>query len=80
LDDRKGAFVAGTDADIVIWDSEEEFIVEPDMIHHRHKLTPYVGNRLQGVVQSTFLRGRKVFDRSKFIGEPAGLLIGTGAV
>ncbi len=75
LERTKGSLVAGADADIVIWHSEEEFMVEPGMIHHRHKLTPFNGRRLLGVVQSTFLRGRKVYDRGQFIGEPSGLLL-----
>ncbi len=75
LEGHKGALRVGADADIVIWNSEEEFLVKPEMIHHRHKLTPYTGRRLRGVVQSTFLRGQKVYDRGQFIGEPAGVML-----
>lgn len=73
--ERKGSITVGADADIVIWNSEEQFRVGPEMIHHRHKLTPYAGRLLQGVVQSTFLRGMKIYDRGDFTGEPAGLLL-----
>jgi allantoinase len=31
-------------------------------LHHRHKITPYQGEELKGVVQKTFLRGRKIYD------------------
>jgi allantoinase len=80
LERRKGCIAVGADADVVIWNTDEEFMVEPKIIYHRHQLTPYAGRLFQGKVQSTFLRGRKVYDGGKFIGEPAGLLIGTGAV
>jgi allantoinase len=75
LEGLKGSIVAGTDADFVIWRPDDEFVVEPGMIHHKHKLTPYAGRRFQGTVQSTFLRGRRVYDCGHFMGEPAGLLL-----
>ncbi|HET6893671.1 MAG TPA: allantoinase AllB [Pyrinomonadaceae bacterium] len=75
LEKRKGSIDTGADADLVIWRPNDEFIVEPGMLHHKHKLTPYAGRRFQGTVQSTFLRGKKVYDVGEFVGEPAGLLL-----
>jgi len=72
---RKGKIAAGYDADLVFWKPGEEFTVEPGMLHHRNKLTPYRGERLQGVVQKTFLRGRKIYDGGEFLGEPGGNLL-----
>jgi len=71
LDGRKGAIAASYDADIVIWNPNSEFRVEPEIIHHRHKLTPYAGEVLRGVVEKTFLRGQMVYDGGEF-GEPKG--------
>jgi allantoinase len=59
LQAQKGAIVVGGDADFVIWNPDEEFTVAAEALHHRHKLTPYEGEVLRGVVQTTFLRGRK---------------------
>jgi allantoinase len=59
---RKGSIYAGCDADIVIWNPEREFVVDAAKLEHRHKLTPYEGERLTGVVEKTFLRGRKIYD------------------
>jgi allantoinase len=58
----KGAIKDGHDADIVIWNPDKEFAVEASMIEHRHKLTPYNGETLRGVVEKTFVRGQMVYD------------------
>jgi allantoinase len=71
---QKGSLVPGADADIVIWNPEAEFRVEPEMLHHRHKLTPYAGEMLQGVVEKTFLRGQIVYDGGEFA-EPIGSVL-----
>jgi allantoinase len=71
---QKGSLVPGADADIVIWNPEAEFRVGPAMIHHRHKLTPYAGEVLQGVVEKTFLRGQIVYDGGEF-SEPVGEIV-----
>jgi allantoinase len=63
----KGSLKPGADADIVIWNPDREFEVEPSMIHHRHKLTPYAGEVLSGVVEKTFLRGQMVYDDGEFV-------------
>jgi allantoinase len=78
LDKRKGAIAAGYDADLVIWNPEATFRVEPSTIHHKHKLTPYAGQTLSGVVETTFLGGRKVYDRGQFTEKPLGALLKRG--
>jgi allantoinase len=71
---RKGSLAVGADADIMIWNPEAEFRVVPEIIHHRHKLTPYAGEVLRGVVEKTFLRGQMVYDGGEFLG-PCGNVI-----
>lgn len=78
LDKRKGAIAAGYDADLVIWNPDETFRVEPSMIHHRHKLTPYAGQTLSGLVEATFLRGHKIYDNGRFSEKPLGVLLKRG--
>ena len=74
LDVLKGSIKEGADADIVIWNPDAESRVAPEMIHHRHKLTPYAGEVLRGAVEKTFLRGQIVYDGGEFSG-PRGLVL-----
>jgi allantoinase len=72
---RKGAITAGRDADLVIFDPEATFRVEPATNEHRHKLTPYEGMELKGAVVATYLRGEKVYEHGEFSAAPAGTLL-----
>jgi allantoinase len=67
--------VVGSDADILIWNPDERFTVTPSALHHRHKLTPYAGEVLSGVVKKTFLRGRKIYDHDHFADAPLGQML-----
>jgi allantoinase len=73
LDKRKGAIQVGFDADLVIWNPEAKFKVDPTQLFHRHKTTAYAGRELAGVVETTFLRGRKIFDRGEIAAGPIGI-------
>ena len=75
LDKRKGSIAVGYDADLVVWNPEAIHDVEPEELHHRHKLTPYRGRTLHGVVEATFLRGEKVFERGRFVGPARGEIL-----
>jgi allantoinase len=75
---RKGEIRAGCDADLVIWNPEESFEVRSEYLLFRHKLTPYSGRRLFGVVQSTFLRGEEIYSNGTLIGRPQGRVLRRG--
>ena len=74
LASRKGRIEPGYDADLVVLDPDAELVVDPAALQHRHKLTPYAGRRLRGVVRATYLRGRRVFDGAS-IAPPSGRLL-----
>jgi allantoinase len=75
LDSRKGRIEAGADADLVVWDPDAEWTVDPAKLFHRHPVTPYAGRRLRGVVTTTVLGGRVVFESGGVSGSPAGRLL-----
>jgi allantoinase len=75
LETRKGALAAGGDADVVIWNPDREFVVNAARLEHRHKITPYESETLTGVVEKTFLRGRKIYDEGVRVASPVGHLL-----
>nr|MDQ3369175.1 amidohydrolase family protein [Myxococcota bacterium] len=75
LTGRKGAIVAGSDADLIIFDDAARTTVAPDMIHHRHKVTPYAGEALRGAVLATYLRGECIAARGSVIASELGVLL-----
>ncbi len=78
LEGCKGALAAGQDADLVVFDPEAEWTVEAERLRHRHKLSPYAGRRLLGVVEATYLKGEKIYENGRDIGAPAGELLLSG--
>jgi allantoinase len=71
-DRRKGQLAAGYDADFVVFDTESEFRVTKERLYSRHPLSPYLGEKLRGVVKATYLRGSPVFNEGSFPGKPMG--------
>lgn len=75
LENRKGQLAAGFDADLVVWDPDAQFTLRPDIIHHRHKLTPYAGMDLFGSVHTTYVGGEQVYANGAFANTIFGKLI-----
>jgi allantoinase len=75
LDKSKGRIEPGYDADIVIWDADSTIVVAPESLQHRHKITPYIGRKLQGEVLATYVGGRVVYEKGRTVGAPGGKLL-----
>jgi len=58
-----GSIEPGKHANLVAFDADASFTLTPDMLHYRHKISPYLGETLRGRVRSTWLRGQPVFTR-----------------
>jgi allantoinase len=56
----KGRISVGYQADLIQFQPEAEFVVDPASLSHRHAVSPYAGRRLTGVVRSTWLAGATV--------------------
>jgi allantoinase len=69
---RAGTLEAGRDANFVIFDTDAEFTVTADKLHYRHVISPYLNERLRGVVKATYLRGSAVYREDAFAAEPLG--------
>jgi dihydropyrimidinase len=67
---RKGTIAVGSDADLVIWDTEREVTIRNADLHHAVDYTPYEGVKVRGWPAVTLLRGEEVWAGGKFRGRP----------
>ena len=75
LSKRKGKIAQGFDADLVVWDPDATFRVREHDLFFKHRVSPYLGMDLRGVVRRTFLRGREVFDGAAHSAGPIGQML-----
>jgi allantoinase len=68
----KGDIAPGFDADIVLVDSDESFVVHADESESEQGYSPFEGQELTGRVKSTFLRGALIYDKGDVVGTPRG--------
>jgi allantoinase len=71
----KGSIAPGFDADLVVFDPDVSWTVDPAKLRHRHPLTPYAGRVLKGRVEATYLRGHKVYEKGRILGAPRGEIL-----
>jgi allantoinase len=57
----KGRIAAGFDADLMVWDPDAGKTVISTRLQQRHKMTPYAGRSLRGVVHTTVVGGTTVW-------------------
>lgn len=72
IGERKGRIAPGYDADLLVFDDAGEYTITPDIIKYRHKITPYEGRVVRGVVERTYVRGHCVFEEGDIIGSAHG--------
>jgi allantoinase len=75
LDGRKGSIATGFDADLVIFDPDAEFVVDAHRLRDRHRLSPYEGRTLAGLVRRAWVRGRPAFADGELVGGRDGELL-----
>ena len=62
---RKGAILPGADADIVVWDPSENWVVGPTDLHDGLPDSSYLGVGVQGRVRHVLRAGQVVIDRGE---------------
>jgi allantoinase len=70
--DTKGDIAVGYDADLVLLDPNETFVVRAAESASHQGYTPFEGLELTGRVKTTFLRGQRIYDRGEILGVPRG--------
>lgn len=72
----KGEIAISKDADIILIDPDQSYVVKADQLYYRHKHSPYTNRTIHCRVTKTFVRGQLVFDWNEgIVGEPVGQLI-----
>ena len=69
--DGKGDIAPGCDADLVLVDPDESWVVQAQDSPSTQGYTPFEGIELSARVKQTWLRGRLVYD-GNIVGEPSG--------
>lgn len=62
---NKGKIEIGADADFVIWNPNESKLVKEEDIYFKHKISPYIGESLYGIVLETIVNGETVFQNNQ---------------
>lgn len=77
LDDRKGKIIPGYDADLTIWNPDAKRIISHEEILFRHKISPYIGKEVFGMVERTIVNGITAYENNTMIdqAEKAGEII-----
>ncbi len=68
----KGDIAVGLDADLVLVDPHESFVVRAAESQSGQGYTPFEGQELTGRVKRSFLRGRLVYDNGNIVGPARG--------
>ena len=61
---KKGSLKPGFDADITVWNDQEQFQITENTIQHKHKATPYLNETVFGKVIHTFVNGIQVVENA----------------
>ena len=68
--DRKGTLSPGSDADIVLVDTDREWTITNDSVLSKIGWTPYDGRTIRGAVTRTLVRGADVWIDGEVVGQP----------
>jgi allantoinase len=76
---RKGRLEPGADADFVVFNRTAEWTLDESAMHYAVGWSPFQGTSVRGRVESTWLRGRRVYQNGSVTAEPgAGQFVRPG--
>jgi dihydropyrimidinase len=67
---KKGALKVGSDADIVLWDPNEDLTISAKTHHMRVDYSMFEGFRVRGNARDVYSRGELIVRKGEFIGRP----------
>lgn len=67
---RKGTIAIGADADLVIWETGGQKVINNNDLHHNVDYTPYEGIEINAWPLITMSRGRVVWRDCQYLGQP----------
>jgi dihydropyrimidinase len=66
---RKGTVAVGSDADLILFDADEEQTISVNTHHMRVDYSMFEGTRVKGVTKTVLSRGRVIVENGKFLGK-----------
>lgn len=75
---QKGVIAEGSDADIVIWNTDKEWTISATNQNQNCDYTPYEGASITGAPEKVLLRGNVISEYGKIIKENKGEYIFRG--
>ncbi len=66
---RKGTIAIGSDADVVIWDPEQEHVISARSHHMRVDYSMFEGFKVKGNAETVLSRGEVIVDHGKWLGK-----------
>ena len=59
---RKGVLTLGADADLTIFDPNEEWVIDPNEFRSKGRNTPFAGRKVKGKVKYTIVGGKVIYN------------------
>ena len=66
---RKGTIAIGSDADLVVFDPNQEQVISAKTHHMRVDYSMFEGMKVKGMPKTVLSRGKTVIENGKFVGK-----------
>ncbi|PKL83570.1 MAG: dihydropyrimidinase [Ignavibacteriae bacterium HGW-Ignavibacteriae-3] len=66
---RKGSIAPGSDADIVIWDPQKDYLISAKTHHMNVDYSMFEGRKVRGIAETVISRGEVIVENDNFFGK-----------